>query len=96
MATKTKTTTRKKKQSMPKCNHMAEMHRPELPTIAVLSLISAATHAVQNGYDTDDDYVLEGAINALLVQCHIDCTFKKGKMILTYDADAYRKAKRSK
>lgn len=93
MATKTKA--KKKKQRMPKCDHMMDMHRPELPTIAVLSLVTAATHAVRTGYDTDDDSVLEYAINALLDQCHIECEFEDGQMVLTYDADAYRKAKKA-
>jgi hypothetical protein len=92
MATKTKKTKRR----MPKCNCMMDMHHPELPTIAVLSLVTAATHAVRNGYDTDEDYVLTGAVNALLHQCHIECEFKDGQMTLTYDGDAYRKAKKSR
>lgn len=93
MATKTKK--KAKKSSMPKCNHMMDMHRLELPTLVVLSLVSAATHAVQHGYDTDDDTFLEGAINVLLDKCHIDCRFEKDGMVLTYDADAYRKAKKA-
>jgi hypothetical protein len=51
---------------------------------------------VRNGYDTDEDYVLTGAVNALLHQCHIECEFKDGQMTLTYDGDAYRKAKKSR
>lgn len=92
MATKTKKKTRGRR--MPKCNCMMDMHMVELPTIAVLSLVSAATHAVQAGYDMGDDIALEGAVNALLDTCHIDCKFRKdGTMVLFYDADAYRKAK---
>lgn len=93
MATKTK---KKAKQQMPECNCMMDMHHPELPTIAVLSLVSAATHAVRTGYDTDEDCVLKSAVNALLDQCHINCSFEDGQMTLTYDANAYRKAKKIK
>lgn len=92
MATKTK----KRKSSRPACNHMMDMHKVELPTIAVLSLITAATHAVRHGLSEDDgaEY-LEGAVNFLLDRCHITCEFdKSGAMTLTYDADAYRKARR--
>lgn len=88
MATKTK----KRKARMPKCNHMMDMHTVELPTIAVLSLVTAATHAVRNGYDTDNDFALEGAVNVLLDACHIECKCRKdGTMVLHYNADAYRK-----
>lgn len=94
MATKRPKTKAKRKSRMPKCNHMADMHSVQLPTIAVLSLVIAATHAVRNGLSDDDSEYLEPAVNALLDQCFIDCDFDEdGNMCLTYDADAARAAR---
>lgn len=69
--------------TMPTCKHMTERHTIRLLTIEALSLISAATHAVKNGYDDGTD-VLEDAVNELLHSCGIDCEWEDdGTMILT-------------
>ena len=65
------------------CKHMTEGHQVRLLTIEALALISAATHAVKNGYDDGTD-VLEDAVNELLHSCGIDCEWEDdGTMILT-------------
>lgn len=73
-----------KKNHMPKCDHMRDVHCINLTTIQVLSLISAATHAVRAGYDDAPD-ILEDGVNALLDQARIDCEFEDDTMILTYN-----------
>lgn len=87
---------RKKKSSFPTCNHMSEMHYIPLQTIEVLSLVSAATHAVRSGYDDATEF-LETAVNTLLNVSNIDCTFKKdGTMVLTVNPEEKRKVRKCK
>lgn len=74
---------RKRKKRTPGCKHMQDTHAVFLSTIEALSLITAATHAVQHGYDEADE-VLESAVNSLLDQCNISCEFKDSAMVLTY------------
>lgn len=68
---------------LPECEHMAAFHDIRMPTVAALALVSAATHAVRNGYDDGTDW-LESAVNCLLESCGIDCDFEDdGTMVLT-------------
>jgi len=79
-----RTTRKKKKNSMPCCNHMLDVHAVRLTTVEVLTLISAATHGFRCGYDDAVENLQDG-INKLLQQCNIDCKWDEdGTMILTY------------
>lgn len=70
---------------MPSCNHMQDEHSVVLTTLEALCLVTAATHAIRNGYDDAPEH-LEDAVNAVLSQCNIDCTFAEdGTMVLTYN-----------
>lgn len=68
---------------LPTCTHMSAFHDVRMPTVAAVALVSAATHAVRNGYDDGTDW-LESAVNALLEAFDIDCEFEKdGTMVLS-------------
>lgn len=68
---------------VPTCKHMRRFHTVGMPTFAAMALISAATHAVRNGYD-DRANCLEDAVNAMLEAFNIDCDFEDdGAMVLS-------------
>lgn len=74
---------KKKRKKKPECNCMQHVHTVQLDTLEALQLVSAATHAVQNGYD-DHVVSLESAVNSVLQHCNIDCEWDDGTMVLTY------------
>jgi len=75
---------KKKRKKKPECNCMQHVHTVHLDTLEALQLVSAATHAVQNGYD-DHVVSLESAVNSVLQHCNIDCEWDdEGTMVLTY------------
>lgn len=76
---------KKKRKKKPECNCMQHVHTVHLDTLEALQLVSAATHAVQNGYD-DHVVSLESAVNSVLQHCNIDCEWDdEGTMVLTYN-----------
>ena len=67
---------------------MDKRHCLCLTRIEVLSLVSAATHGVRNGYDDAPEHI-ESAINQLLEQADIDCEFDDdGTMKLIIKTDS--------
>jgi hypothetical protein len=75
---------KKKRKKKPECSCMQHVHTVHLDTLEALQLVSAATHAVQNGYD-DHVVSLESAVNSVLQHCNIDCEWDdEGTMVLTY------------
>ena len=75
---------KKKRKKKPECNCMQHVHTVHLDTLEALQLVSAATHAVQNGYD-DHVVSLESAVNSVLQHCNINCEWDDdGTMVLTY------------
>ena len=76
---------KKKRKKKPECNCMQHVHTVHLETLEALQLVTAATHAVQNGYD-DHVASLESAVNSVLQHCNIDCEWDDdGTMVLTYN-----------